>query len=64
MDPFDPIYETSVFKCFLHLCFHAVIFIYYFSDRRLLKMENENNSTKNLIAEASYIGLESLEFSL
>ena len=28
-DPHGPIYETSVIK-FLHLCFHAVLFIFYF----------------------------------
>ena len=30
------------------------------SDRRSLKIENKNNSTKTLTAEAPYIGLESL----
>ena len=33
-----------------------------FSDRRSLKIENENNSTKILTAEVSYMGLGSLEF--
>ena len=40
---------------FQHLRFHAVIFIFCFSDRWSLKTENENNSTKNLTAEAPYI---------
>ena len=61
MAPYDPIYENSMLK-FLHICFHAVIFIFYFSDRRWsLKIENENNSTKALSAEAPFIGLESIE---
>ena len=32
-----------------------------FSDRRYLKIENENNSTETLTAEAPYIGLKSLQ---
>ena len=48
---------------FLFLSFHAVIFISIFSDRSL-KIENENNSTKTVTAEAPYIGLESLDISL
>ena len=35
--------------------FNAVIFIFYFSERRSLKKENENNSTKTLTTEASPI---------
>ena len=31
---------------FVHLCLHAVIFIFCFSDRRSLKIEDENNSTE------------------
>ena len=49
LGPYGPIYETSVVK-FLHICFYAVIFsiyvfmlLLYFSDRQLLKIENENN---------------------
>ena len=34
-----------------------------FSDRRSLKIENENNSTKTLTVEASYTGLEFTEIS-
>ena len=34
------------------------------SDWRPLKLENENNDTKTLTAEALYIRLESLEFIL
>ena len=30
----------------LYLSFYAVIFIFCFSDQRLLKIENENNNTK------------------
>ena len=33
------------------------------SDRRSLKIENENKSTKTLIAEVTYVGLGSLEFT-
>ena len=33
---------------FLHLWFHAVIFIFYFSNRRALNIDNENNNTKTL----------------
>ena len=54
--PVIPLYETSVVK-FLHLCFHVLFIFYFFSDRRSLKIENENNSKKNLAAEAPYIGL-------
>ena len=36
LGPYDPIYETSLVK-FLHLYAHAVIFIFYLSDRRSLK---------------------------
>ena len=42
--------------------FYAVILIFYFNDRRSLKIENENNNTKTLTAEVSYKGLGSLEF--
>ena len=35
-----------------------------FSDRRSLKIENINNSTKYMIAEDSDVGQESIEFSL
>ena len=56
-----PEYETSVVK-FLYFCFHAVIFIFYFSDRQSLKIENENINTKTLTTEVSYMGLGSLEF--
>ena len=35
-----------------------------FSDRRSLKIENENKSSKTLTVEAQYTGRESLEFSL
>ena len=36
--PMIPINDTSMVK-FMHLCFHAVIVIYYFSDRRPLQIE-------------------------
>ena len=55
-------YETSVVK-FLHLCFMLLFSFSVFSDRRSLKIENENNM-KTLSTEAPYIGLESLELSL
>ena len=54
------IYEASVVK-FLHLCVHAAIFISIFSDRRSLKIVNENNCMKTLTAEISYMRLGSLE---
>ena len=39
---------------FLHLCFHAVIFIFYFSNLWSLKIENENCKRITLTAEAQY----------
>ena len=50
-----------------NFCIHVSMLLFsfsVFSDRRSLKIENENNSMKTLAAEASYIGLESLELSL
>ena len=35
-----------------------------FSDHPSIKIENENNNMKTVMAEVPYIGLESLEFSL
>ena len=46
---------------FVYLCVNVVICIFYFSDPRSLKIENENYNMKILPAEAPYIGL---EFSL
>ena len=34
------------------------------SDQRSLKIENKNNNTKTLTAEASYVGLGSTKFIL
>ena len=48
-------------KC-LYLCFHAVIFT--FSDRRSLKIENENNRAKTITTEAPYRGPESQEINI
>ena len=42
--------------------FRDVIFVFCFSDRRSLKIENENNNTKSLTAEAPCIELVPLEF--
>ena len=53
MGPYDPIYETAVVK-FLHLCFGTAIFIFFFSDRWSLKIENENNKKKTLTADPIY----------
>ena len=50
-----------------NFCIYVLMLLFFhflFSDRRSLKIENENNSTKTLTAEAPYIGLESLEFRL
>ena len=57
-------YDTSVVK-FLHFVFMIFFFFFFFSffvfsDPRTLNIESENNNTKTLIAEASYIGLGSL----
>ena len=49
MDPDSSIYETSAIK-FLNLCFQ---------DRWSLKIENENNDTKTLTTEVSYMGVNS-----
>ena len=51
----------------LNFCFYVFMLSFSFStfsDRRSLKIENENNSTKTRTAEAPYIGLESLDFVL
>ena len=55
LDPYGPIYESygHVFIVFLFSIF---------SDRRSLKIENENNKTKTLTAEVPYIGHGSLKF--
>ena len=48
-------------------CIYVFMLLFSFSvfcDQWSLKIENGNNSTKTLTAEAPYIGLESLEFSL
>ena len=47
---------------FLHLCFHAVKFIFYFSEMRSLKTENEYNNTKTLTTKVLYLKQGSLEF--
>ena len=39
----------------MHLCFHAVIIVFFLCDRQSLKLENENINTKT---EVSYMGLE------
>ena len=54
--PMIPIHETSMVK-FMHLSFHAVIVIFYFSDRRPLKIENDNTSTNTLATEANIYDL-------
>ena len=44
--PYGLIYETSMVE-FLHLCLHAVIFIFYYSDRRSLKIKKKTLTTDN-----------------
>ena len=51
---------SNVCICVFMLLFSFSIFSYWWS----LKIENENNSRKNLTTEAPNIGLDSLEFSL
>ena len=57
-------YMRLLWSNFCLYVFMLLLSFSVFSDRWSLKIENENNSMKNLTAEAPYIGLESLEFSL
>ena len=47
---------------FLHYVFMLFFSFSIFSNRRLLKIENENNNTKTLTTDVSYMGVGSLEF--
>ena len=48
----------TVAKVFCGQSFRVVIFIFFFSDGLSLKIENENNSKKNIYAEVSYMGVQ------
>ena len=62
-DPMIP-YMGILWSNFCIYLFMLLFSFSVFSDRRLLKIENENNNTKTPTAESPYIGLGTLEFSL
>ena len=63
LGPYDPIFEF-LWSSFCIYGFMLLFSFSVFSDRRSVKIENKNTRSKILTAEAPYIGLESLEFSI